>query len=261
MNQTMTKLIDAHAHLDQLDDIAAALRRAKDAGVFAIVASGVSLPSNKSVLSICREYKELELYPAIGIHPGNLAGEDIAAGLLFIENNIADVVCVGETGLDYWYKQASKQGPGREFQQEVFAKQLDIACKHDKPVLVHSRGAWSDCLKMLVEKKVKKALFHWYSGPEDILAEILEAGYFISATPSTEYSHEQQTAVKRTPLEKLLIETDSPVVYKPESGKYSAEPQDVLRTLRSVSKIKRIPESVVMEHTGDNAMRFFGLNT
>ena len=92
-----------------------------------------------------------------------------------------------------------------------------------------------------------------------MLEGILKAGYFISATPSLEYSPEHQKAVKKAPLERLLLETDSPVVFKPGSGKYRSEPKDVVRTLKAVAKIKNVTEAEVAEQTTDNTIKFFDL--
>ena len=112
---------------------------------------------------------------------------------------------------------------------------------------------------MALELKVTKAIFHWYSGPEDVLADILKQGYLISAAPSAEYSPEHRRAIRAAPLEKLLIETDTPVVYKPLSGRYASEPKDVLRTLRAVAEIKEIDQTQVAEQTHANTIKFFEL--
>jgi len=161
--------------------------------------------------------------------------------------------------LDFWYKQARIDGPQRCLQIKTFQTQLDIASRHKLPVIVHSRGAWDECLKALIERKTQKALFHWYSGPENILEQILERNYFISAAPSAAYSKEHQQAIRLMPLEKLLIETDSPVVYRGESDKYRSEPKDVTKTLSAVAAIKGISEDEVVKQTTENAKRFFEL--
>jgi len=177
----------------------------------------------------------------------------------FLEKHIKDAIAIGEIGLDYWYKQARKDGPGRNLQNEFFKKQLELSIKHNKPVVIHSRGAWRACLDMTLETGVKKGIFHWYSGPEDVLKDLLDAGFFISATPSCEYSKEHIRAIEIAPLEKILLETDSPVTYKPESGSYKSEPGDVYRTLKAVARIKNMDEETLAQKTTETAIKFFGL--
>ena len=253
------KLIDTHAHLEEVEDLAGALIRAKEAGVETIVAVGQNAESNEQVLKIAEEYREPRICVALGIHPSGLESERAFSALDFIKKRIEKTIAIGEIGLDYWYKEARKEGRGRELQQEIFRKQLDLAVEYDKPVSIHSRGAWKDCFRITLRQKTVKAVFHWYSGPEDVLKEILESGYFISATPAAEYSSEHRAAIAKTPIERLLLETDSPVTYKPETGTYRSEPKDVMRSLKAVAEIKGIDESYLAQKTTENAMRFFGL--
>ena len=256
------KIIDSHAHLEEVKDLEGALKRAKQTGVAAVVAVGVDIKSSEKALEICRVYKDPGvypiIYPSLGIHPKDLKLHELPSVFKLIEENIDNIVAVGEIGLDYWYKEARKEGPGRRLQKEIFVKQLDIANRYNKPVIIHSRGAWKDCFEIMVQRRIKRGVFHWYSGPGDVLEDVLKRGYFISVTPSCEYSKEHQEAVKKTPLENILIETDSPVVYKPQSGKYESEPKDVLRALKAVSEIKDIEEARIARKSTENAMELFG---
>ena len=111
---------------------------------------------------------------------------------------------------------------------------------------------------MVKEAGIKKAVFHWFTGFSSVLRDIIEAGYFISATPATEYHGEHRRAIKETPLEKLLLETDCPVTYGRET-RYRSEPADILRSLRAVAAIKGIDEISVAEQTTHNATHFFDL--
>ncbi len=256
----MHLLIDTHAHLEEIKDLAQAIHRAKEAGVEAIVGVGQDDQSNKELLRACAEYKDiLTIYPALGVHPGCVDECDLDGALVFIEKNIKGIVAIGEIGLDFWYKQARREGPGREAQRTVFKKQLDLAIRYHKPVIVHSRGSWRACLEMVRQREMSKVNFHWYSGPQDVLDEILELDYVISATCAAEYSKEHRCAIEKAALGNILLETDSPVRYKPESGTYSSQPKDVLRTLKAVAKIKKISCAQVAEVTRANAIRFFNL--
>lgn len=247
-------LVDSHAHLEELADLDSAIEGAKESGVVAIVAVGSDYQSNNQVLEIAEKYRDF-VYPAIGFHPGNLA-EDISSldrGLQFIEDNMEKVVALGEIGLDY-HKELIKLS-SKDLQKEVFGGILALAKKHNKPVIVHSRYAWRDSFTLVKEAEVEKATFHWYTGPTNVLKDILSQGYFVSATLAAEYHEEHRRAIKEAELESLLLETDSPVIYRG----HQAEPADVVRVLISVAELKGLPPQIVANKTTENAMRLYGI--
>ena len=141
-----------------------------------------------------------------------------------------------------------------KLQRKVFTGLLELAKKNGKPVSVHSRGAWQDCVGISREIGIKKAVFHWFSGPTSTLEEILENGYYVSATPAVAYSPEHRNIVMNTPLDNLLLETDSPVAYR---GQIS-EPSHVLKTLAAVAELKG-KEEVIAEKTTSNSKHLFGI--
>lgn len=249
-------LIDTHAHLEDLTDLDAAISRAKQAGVIAVIAVGSDLASNQQILRIADKYKGY-VYPALGLHPGNLGDPaHIEATFQQIESNIEQVVAIGEVGLDYHYREARKEGEAREVQRQVYRRALSIARANNKPALIHSRGAWQDCLALTQELNVQKAVFHWFSGPMEVLNQIIAGGYFISATPAAEYSQAHRQALVQTPIDRLLLETDSPVVYRGQA----AEPAHVMRSLGAVSALKNLAVGLVSETTTTNAKSLFQLN-
>jgi len=253
------KLIDTHAHLDELKNLDSMLEEAKKAGVIAIVAVGSNHQSNIKTLQISQKHRRF-VYPALGLHPWELADlrtVEIDDNLRFIEQNIASAIAVGEIGLDYdkrVLKVASK-----ELQQEVLGRLLNIARKYNKPAIIHSRYAWKDALHLIQEVGMDKAVFHWFTGFSGVLRDIIDGGYFISATPAAEYHEEHRRAVKEAPLTRLLLETDCPVTYGREA-RYESRPADILRGLKSVSQLKDIDEVTVAEQTTRNAINFFSLD-
>ena len=255
----MHKLIDTHAHLDELQNLYSILQAARKAGVIAIVAVGSNHQSNIKTLEISQEHDHF-VYPALGLHPwelANLGPSEIDHNLRFVEQNIAAAVAVGEIGLDYdkrVLRVASKQ-----LQQEVFARLLKIARKYAKPAIIHSRYAWKDALSMVQDVGIDRAVFHWFTGFSSVLKDIIEGGYSVSATPAAEYHEEHRRAVKEAPLQRLLLETDSPVTYGRES-RYESQPVDVLRGLKAVSKLRGVAEATVAEQTTTNAIRFFSFD-
>jgi len=252
----MLRLVDAHAHLEIVKDLEGAIRRAVDVGVVAVIAVGSDYDSSIFALETSRkEGHNIKIYPALGIHPWSLNQNRTESTLDFIESKVDEAVGIGEVGLDYWYREVRRDPEKKKLQQSVFNKFLNIAKQHDKPVIIHSRGAWIESVDMTVEAGVKKAVFHWFTGPHEALKKMLEHGYFVSATPAAEYSKEHRRVIEGTPLENLLLETDSPVSYQ----ELEAEPSHVTRSLSAVSKLKEISENRVADKTTENASKLFKL--
>jgi TatD DNase family protein len=253
------RLIDTHAHLDELKNLDLALDEAKKAGVIAIVAVGSNQQSNIETLEISQKHRDL-VHPALGLHPwqlANLGPSEIDDNLRFVEQNIASAVAVGEIGLDY-DKRVRKVAP-KELQQEVLGRLLNIARRHARPAIIHSRYAWKDALSLVQNAGIDRAVFHWFTGFSSVLKDIIDGGYFVSATPATEYHEEHRRAVKEAPLQKLLLETDCPVTYGREA-RYESRPVDVLRGLKAVSQLKGVEEAAIAEQTTGNAVEFFSFD-
>ncbi|MFC1926350.1 TatD family hydrolase [Chloroflexota bacterium] len=258
MNTGVCRLVDTHAHLDEIEDLDEVLEEARRVGLIAVVAVGQGYESNLKVLEISEKHRSF-VYPALGLHPWEVGRTDAcesAANLQLIEDNIQTVVAIGEIGLDYHKKVRALAS--KEQQKEACRTMLELAKKHDRPAIIHSRYAWKDSFDLVQEVGVKKVVFHWYTGVSSVLREILAAGYFISATPATEYHEEHRRAVKEAPMEKLLLETDSPVYYGRET-RYRSCPSDVARSLGAVALLKGVEKGVIAQETTSNALRLFGL--
>ncbi len=250
-------MIDTHAHLEEIENLEQTVTKAKSANIIAIIGVGSDYQSNKKVLHFAQVYKDF-VYPAIGLHPQNLKGSEIDRNLEFIEAHIGQAVGLGEVGLDY-HKRVRAVAE-KDSQRYVLRELLKIAQKHKKPAIIHSRYAWRDAFGLAEEAGLEKVVFHWYTGTSSVLRDIVSRGYFISATPAVEYHEEHRRAVKEIPLERLLLETDSPVTYRWGSeSEYEARPADILKTLRAVAGLKGMSEVQIAEITSDNAVKFFGL--
>jgi len=249
------ELIDTHAHLEEVKNLDEALVRAEEASVVAVISMGSDYESNLWSLkeSFKHQRERLKIYPAVGFHPWGLDPSKIDVNIRFIEENIGEAVAIGEIGLDYWYREVRKNPERKEQQRELFRRLLEIAMKNGKPVSIHSRGAWADCVDITLETGIKKAVFHWFSGPLDVLKKLLDEGYYISATPAVAYSKEHRKVVEKTPLERILLETDSPVAYRGETS----EPAHVIKTLSVVAELKGEKEETVAEKTTENARLIF----
>lgn len=241
------KLIDVHVHLDEMEE--SEIAKAVISGVVRMVGVGMDLPSNRTILKLSRVHIPYVL-AAFGCHPWRLQDDDWCRNLEWMEKHIYEAVAIGEVGLDYGAKVP------KALQREVFNEVLSLARRAQKPLILHCRYSHAKVLEMITEAGIKKAVFHWFSGPPSSLKEILERGYYISATPALAYSQKHIAAVRETPLEAILLETDSPVEYE---GRPSV-PSDIKRTLQLVAGCKGVPPKRVAEVTTRNALRFLGLS-
>jgi TatD DNase family protein len=243
------KLIDTHAHLDEIKDIKGALARAKEAGIRAVVGVGADLAGNEKILELAGQYPNF-VFPALGLHPWRLNKDNLQANFSLIERELPRCVALGEVGLDFAIEAPQEQ------QEEVLQKLLAIASREKKPVLLHARRAWVRALDLLQSFQVERAVFHWYSGPAGVLKEIFELGFYISATPAAAYSERHRRAIKGAPLGRLLLETDAPEDYQGNPS----EPKDLFIALKAVSELKGQEPSAIADQTFSNAQDFFKLS-
>jgi len=258
MSTQIYRLIDTHAHLDELENLDQAIEEAKRVGLVAVIAVGQDYESNIKIIEFAERHKDF-IYPALGLHPWSLGKTDaerMSLTLRHIEDNIEKAVGIGEIGLDYDKRVIA--AADKERQKEAFKAVLELARRYNKPVSVHARYSWKDSFDLVKASGVKKAVFHWYTGFSSVLREIINEGYFISATPATEYHDEHRRAVRETPLENLLLETDCPVTYGREI-KYRSQPSDVVRTLKAVAQLRGLAAETVANKSTENALGFFGL--
>jgi TatD DNase family protein len=249
------QIVDTHAHLDEIENLEEGLSKAKEAGLAGIIAVGSDLASNQKTLEIAELYKGF-VYPALGWHPWYIKESEIEASLEFIRANIDKAVGIGEVGLDY-HKRV-RAVADKELQKQALRELLKIAKEHNKPAIIHSRYAWRDAYDTVKEAGLGKAVFHWYTGTTSVLRDIIASGYFISVTPAVEYHEEHRRAVKETPMERLLLETDCPVVYGwGREGEFKASPMDAVRSLRGAAALKGLSEAEVAAVTMENAKRLF----
>jgi TatD DNase family protein len=251
--------IDTHAHLEMEafdDDREAVLARAAEAGLAAIVTVGTTLPDCEKAVALTRLYKPI--YAAVGIHPHEVKDIDAATyDALRVLAREENVVAIGEIGLDFFYNLSP-----REVQLRRFQEQLDLAEELDLPVIIHDREAHPEILEILRSRKGRlRGVLHCFSGDWVMAGECLDLGFHLSvAGPVTYRKADQLRAVAREmPLERLLIETDSPYLApQPYRGKRN-EPAYVMETARYIAEIRGISVDELERQTADNARRLFGI--
>ena len=254
-------IIDTHAHLDHLPDLDLALARADQAGVEAIVAMSMDVASCQKNLTIKQTVTRPNIYLAMGMHPSEANLQEVDHMVDLIRANAKFLNAVGEIGLDFGYKWVRKDQQKRQEQRDVFLRLLTLAKELDLPAVIHSRGLERECFETVQKMGLKKANFHWYSGPVNVLKDIMAAGYFVSTSPSLAYSPQSREAISHAVIEQLLIETDCPVFFgnKDDETGFQAEPKDVVRTLKAYCELKNVDEDKALNIFNQNARKFFGL--
>jgi TatD DNase family protein len=254
----MQRLIDTHAHLDGYQDIEAVITAARAAGLSAVVAVGMDPESNARALELAGRFPGF-VYPAIGWYPADLDAAAVDEHLRYLEANIVNAVAVGEIGLDYLSR--IRRDVPKELQQEVLTELLRLAQSRGKPALLHTRYAWKDALRIAAGVGLEKAVFHSFTGPSSVLNSVLDAGYYVSVTPAAAYNPEMRRVVRETPLDRLLLETDCPVVFTEHrtGAEPPAVPADVVKTLRAVAELTGLPAEEIAAATTANAKRLLGI--
>ncbi len=246
--------IDAHCHLDQLDDPAAAIARALGAGVTRIVTVSEDLASMKKALALRKAHPGTVL-AGLGIHPARsvaLSKEDCKREVAFIESHLGDADLLGEVGLDF--KHAATESQQKD-QAELFDRLLEIAADHGKPVNIHSRRAQRAAMERAVRFTAKTglgALMHWFTASKKLIRICAAEGVFVSVGPSVLFHDQTREVAATIPLDLLLVETDSPVPY----GGTPAEPAWAARVTREMARIAGLSVRDLAERVARNLDRF-----
>ena len=247
-------LVDTHAHLGDPGfdaDRDAVLRRAREAGVRAVITVGETLEDAQRNLSLADRHPEI--LPAAGLYPTHLDREQAGAMEALIREHRDRLAAIGEVGLDYW---KVKEEPDREVQREIFARFIALSLELDLPLNVHSRSAGRHAVEFLVERGAKRVQLHAFDGKPSSALPAVEAGYFFSVPPSVVRSRQKQKLVRRLPLSCLLVETDSPVL-GPDPGERN-EPANLRESLRMIAELKGLAETEVAEAIEENTRRLYG---
>jgi len=232
------------------------IRRAKDAGVDLIIAIGIDLEDCERAVSIAGKYDEV--YATVGIHPhhANEIDEKTYDSLRVMATH-EKVVAFGEIGLDFFRNLSP-----REVQIKRFGEQLELADELGLPVVIHDREAHSETLRMLEKwNGDKRGIIHCFSGDYGMARKCLDMGFYISIAGNVTFKKSEtlREVVKKAPINRLLVETDSPFLTPhPKRGERN-EPANVVYTARKVAEIKDLPIEDVERITSENTLNVFGI--
>lgn len=254
-------LIDTHAHIDFENyqaDFEAMLERARENDVEKIIIPAVEPTTFGRIVEITEKYDNI--YGAVGVHPSDAKTytDELYPRMLEIAMH-KKIVAIGEVGLDYYWDKTFN-----ELQKEVFEKQIGLAKEVNKPVIVHDREAHFDCLEILKKTNAKEVgvIMHCFSGSPEFALQCVKEGFYIALGGVITFKNakKMKEVAKIVPLERLLLETDSPFLTPvPYRGKEN-QPAYVKFVAEEIALLRDISYEELAVATTQNALKIFKLN-
>jgi TatD DNase family protein len=254
-------IFDTHCHLNseelynRLDEV---LDAAYKVGVDKFLVIGWDKASSLLAVEMAHKYKNI--YAAIGFHPTDIDGvsdEDYNEVMSHVED--PKVVAIGEIGLDYhWVKDIEQ----RNKQKEWFVKQINFANLHKKPISIHNREAFEDCLKILKEHKpLYGGVMHCYSGSVELLKDVLDLGLYIGLDGPLTFTNAKtpKEVCEAVPLDRLLVETDSPYLSPHPLRGTVNEPKNIALVIDEITRIKGISKKHILDVIYENSCKLFNV--
>ncbi len=255
-------LIDSHAHIhfkdfeSRVDEV---LKRAREAGVSAIVNVGTDLDSSREVVALARQYPQI--FAVVGIHPHDVDKMNPGDEDLKVLKSLAGdpkVVAIGEVGLDYYYEHSAK-----ETQQRRLRDFIALARKVGKPLVIHCRDAFDDCFRIFDEEDAwgVGGVFHCFTGDAMTAEKIVAKGFYISFSGIVTFKKatDLQDAARGVSADRFLIETDCPFLApEPHRGKRN-EPAYVTLVAQKIASLRGVAVDDIEKLTVENTRRVFKL--
>jgi TatD DNase family protein len=246
--------VDSHCHLFLLDrQPAEVVETSRAAGIGHVICVGIDPATSRASLEMAESFRGV--FATAGLHPNAASQLDGPAGAE-LEDLVASplVVGVGETGMDRF-----RAGAPAEVQERVFRLHLALARDAGKPVVVHCRDAWPDVLRILGDTAADRVVLHCFSGDERVAAECSARGYFLSFAGNVTYPKNEhlRRAATTAPLERILVETDSPFLSPQERRGKDNDPTGVLSVIRTIAEVRATAFDEVRDATSSNAFAAF----
>ena len=249
-------MIDIHAHLTVgfEHDMEEVLDRARSSGVEMIFVTGEDYENNLKVLSLVKRYSFLKACP--GHHPGKLDMSMAEENEELIRMHRERIVGIGEVGLDFGRARSAEE---RSLQSEIFRRFISLSLELSLPLVIHSHCAEAEAVEILAACAAEKVCLHDFEGDIRVARRALDLGYYFSVPPSVVWSARKQALAAELPLERLLLETDSPVL-GPEENERN-EPSNLIHAARRIAGLKGVPLDKVQWITRENTFDLFSLSS
>ena len=260
------EFFDSHSHYNDEkfdEDREQIINDTYNAGITKFVCAGYNIKSSLDSLELSKKYDFI--YSICGISPNDIpqTEQELWKNLdeitkLVQNNKSKKLVAIGEIGLDYYWNKENK-----ELQEQAFIKQIELANKLELPIVIHSRDASVDTINIIEENKVNKAgIFHCCQQNQEMIKNALRLGYYISLAGPVTFKNAKNSAdiIQMIPMDKLLIETDSPYLSpEPNRGKRN-DCRNVKYVAQRIADVKGITLEEVAKATYENAMRIFEID-
>ncbi|XP_011675695.2 putative deoxyribonuclease TATDN3 isoform X1 [Strongylocentrotus purpuratus] len=265
MDSDRGTFIDCHCHLaadDFKEDIGEVISRAKGNGVEAVLVVAEHYGEFDRIIELSRSFPGFVL-PCLGVHPvqglspdmqRSVTESDIVEALPAIEKYADQLVAVGEVGLDFTPRNA-KTSEDKDIQRLVLSKQIQLAKRLNLPLNVHSRSAGRPTIALLHEQGAEKVLLHAFDGKPSVAMQGIQYGYYFSIPPSIVRSEQKQKLVKQLPLERILLETDSPALAAEKQTRN--EPSNIHISCDYIAEVKGVSAETVRQVTRENTLKLF----
>jgi TatD DNase family protein len=253
-------LIDSHIHLDadQYPDPSGAIKRARAAGVSALIVPGTGPDSNRRVLELAEKFPEI-VHAAPGFHPERFehTERDVDETLAMIERRRDSICAVGEVGLP-WYGERAQDDAVAAIAEGRLARFAALAVRLDLPLILHAphRRA-QQALAIIRDAGTTRAVFHWHKSDDATTRAIVDAGYFVSLTPEVAYRERDQELARWLPLDRMLVETDGPWPYGGQFAGRLTEPAMIKDTVAAIAHIRCATFDEIANATTANARTLF----
>lgn len=253
-------LIDSHAHLDDKrfdNDRDEIIKNLKSNGVELVINIGADVPSSVKGVSLSEEYENI--YATVGVHPHD--AKDVDETTIELLRALAKkdkVVAIGEIGLDYHYDNSP-----RDIQRKWFREQIKLAKELNLPIVVHEREASQDVYDIIKEESDENltGVIHCFSGSLEMAKEYIKLGFYISFAGPVTFKNARipKEVAKEIPLDRLLIETDSPYLTpEPYRGKRN-DPTHVRYVAEKIAELKNIKYDEIVKATNENTKKLFNI--
>lgn len=255
-------LADSHCHLDRIDlqpfngDFSQAIKAANERGVEHFLCVAINNENQKQVIEIAESHPNI--HASVGVHPLYTKGESASVDSLAKLAKHPKVVAIGETGLDYFYDAESKQK-----QLSLFRTHVQAAVEVDLPLIIHTRDARQDTLDMFRSEHAEKVggVLHCFTESLEMAESAMDMGFYVSFSGIVTFNNadELREVAKRIPLDRVLVETDSPYLTpKPYRGKPNS-PMYVSEVAKLIAELRQMDYQDFCQHTTDNYFRLFGI--
>lgn len=285
-------IIDSHAHLDFIDDLEGSLARAKEAGVGKIISVGTTIEESRRIIAFAEKHldNKLKIFTTVGIHPKDgkeevekLGVDELIHRLREIAKSSKKVVAIGECGLDFYEisdKQKATSEEEKRLQRKLFEEQIKLAAELNLPLVVHCRNGWDDVFDLIsssvrsrhsresenqILKQVQdddsglSGVFHSWTGDWNAAKAALDLGFYISFSGIVTFKNSPtvQDVAKKAPIDRILVETDSPFLAPEPLRGQKNEPERVKIVCKFIADIRKESFDSISLQTTENAERLF----